>query len=209
MADRPPSDRLRWEPLGRTDPGPVDDSLATAGLSRVRTLVELRRSLPVDAETRAVVRPIPTRAFERGRDEDAWLEANNAAFHWHPEQGGWDRRRLEATLDEPWVDLEGIRVHDGDDGVLDGFCWTKVHPTDPDTGPDGTGRPVGEVWVIAAHPARHGTGLGSSLVLAGMDHLAGRGLPTVSLWTEEDNEPARRMYERLGFSLHQRRGGYA
>jgi mycothiol synthase len=170
------------------------------------------------------VRPVSTRAFVPGRDEDGWLRVNNDAFAWHPEQGGWDRERLEAALAEPWVDLAGIRMHDGEDGVVDAFCWTKVHDGDPSpdaltavgsdgtlggSNPGGESNPVGEIWVIAAHPSRHGTGLGTGIVVAGMDHLAQQGLDTISLWTEDDNVAARRTYDRLGFGLHQRRGGYA
>jgi len=202
----PPSATLEWVPLGDA----TDDDMAARGLHRRRTLVELRRSLPLDPSEREGLRKLTVRPYVPG-DDDALLEVNNTAFAWHPDQGGWDAARLASVLAEPWVDAGGILVHPGraDGGVagapaLDGFCWTRVHPAG-DMGPE----PVGEIWVIAAHPWAHGAGLGAALVVAGLDHLAAAGLRTATLFTEEANQPARRMYDRLGFHLHERRGGYA
>ena len=209
--DIPPADSLSWAIIGET----TDRDMSDRDMRRVRTIVQLRRDLPLDPESRRGVPPVTTRSLDPDTDLADLLALNNAAFSWHPEQGGWDRDRLRAALAEPWVDLAGILVHQGDDDRLDGFCWTRVHPRgDPaadDAGANdsGVGDPtLGEIWVIAAHPERHGTRLGPALVAAGLDHLSDRGLRTAVLYTEEDNLPARRMYERMGFSVHERRGGY-
>lgn len=176
----------------------IDRAAAAAGFVPVRELLQLRRPLPVPA------RPtITVRAFRPGEDDDAWVAVNNDAFAWHPEQGGWDVTRLRATLAEPWVDLDGFVVHDADDGGLDGFCWTKVHPG------GGTGEPpLGEIYVIGVSPRTHQRGLGRQLVLAGLDHLADIGLTTAMLWVDADNAAARRLYDDLGFGVHQRTRWY-
>jgi mycothiol synthase len=182
-----------------------DDEMAARGLHRVRLLHQLRRALPVTDVDRRGAAPLAVRPFRAGVDDEDWLKVNNRAFSWHPDQGGWDAERLRARLAEPWVRLDGFLVHDGPTGALDGFCWTKLHPADLETGePE-----LGEIFVIAADPDTHGTGLGRALVLAGLDWLAAQG-PTVGmLYTEADNEPAMSLYSKLGFTVHHSDAGYA
>lgn len=187
--------------------------MAVRGVERVRTLVQLRRSLPFDEASRRGIPEVEVRSFDPDRDAQGLLVTNNAAFDWHPEQGRWDPERLEQALAQQWVDPAGILVHESDDPAsdddrIDGFCWTRIHPAD-DPEIVAAGDPaLGEIWVIATHPRVHGTRLGSAMVTAGLDHLAERGLRVANLYTEEDNAAALAMYDRMGFTLHQCRGGY-
>ena len=82
---------------------------------------------------------------------------------------------------EPWFDPEGFRLHERD-GKLAAFCWTKVHS---DTSP-----PMGEIYVIAVDPTFHGLGLGKALTIAGLDHLAARGLTVGMLHVDGANTAA-------------------
>ena len=172
-------------------PTAADDSLAAAaGLSVGRDLYELRVALPLPAP----VVPLAWRPFRRPDDDAAWLEVNNAAFDWHPEQGGWTLEKLHESLDEPWVDLGGFLVHERD-GRMAGFCWTKVH--------DEEDPPVGEIYVIAVHPDFHGLGLGKGLTLEAMGWLhRARGLTVGNLFVDASNTTAVRMYESLGFQRY-------
>jgi mycothiol synthase len=169
-------------------PKPTDASAALAagiGLRRGRELRQLRRPLPIATRSTLDVRP-----FVPGRDEEAWLEVNNRAFHWHPEQGGWDLETLRNREAQPWFDPSGFLLHERD-GKLAGFCWTKVHP---DHRP-----PLGEIYVVAVDPGFRGLGLGRDLVVAGLDHLAAQGLTMAMLYVDADNAGALRLYEDLGF----------
>jgi mycothiol synthase len=159
-----------------------------AGLDGTRRVVQMRRPLPLPWSS-----TLDTRPFRPGVDDREWLELNNAAFHWHPEQSGWEGGDLHERIAAPWFDAEGFLLHPSD-GALTGFCWTKVHrELDP---------PIGEIYVIGVHPDAAGRGLGRELVLAGLDHLATRGLEAAMLYTEADNRPARALYDRLGFTVH-------
>src|SRR5438270_870098 len=76
--------------------------------------------------------------FEADRDADEWLEVNNRAFSWHPENGGWGLADLEARRGTDWFDPKGFLIaRDDNTGRMAGFCWTKMHP----------GR-VGEIYIV-------------------------------------------------------------
>jgi mycothiol synthase len=167
--------------------GASDDLAASIGLRRGRELLQLRLPLPLDEQATIAVRP-----FVPGLDDAAWLEVNNRAFEWHPEQGNWDLETLRMRQEQSWFDAGGFLLHERD-GKLAGFCWTKVHPDhDP---------PLGEIYVVAVDPGFQGMGLGRSLVVAGLDHLAGLGLTLAVLYVDSDNAGALRLYEKLGFTV--------
>ncbi len=173
--------------------GPASErAAATIGLRPGRALYQMRRPLPIEAELLAG--PLPeTRAFVPGQDEERWLEVNNRAFDWHPEQGEWDLATLKEREAAAWFDPEGFRVHE-QDGRIVGFCWTKVHADhDP---------PLGEIYVIAVDPSVTRRGLGGGLTLAGLDHLARRGLRTGMLYVDATNTRAVKLYVDLGFTVN-------
>jgi mycothiol synthase len=164
------------------------------GLVAVRSLHVMGRSLrDGPAWPSASLDPrYAVRSFEPGRDEDAWLALNAAAFAHHPEQGSLRRADLDQRTAEPWWDPAGlILVVEADDpDVIAASHWTKVDPPGGD---------VGEVYVVAVSPDRQGQGLGRAVTVLGLDHLRSLGLDRVVLYVDEDNVAAVRTYAALGF----------
>lgn len=123
----------------------------------------------------------------RPDDESELLRVNAAAFAAHPEQGSLDAAGLAERMAEPWFDPEGLLVADTGTGLA-GFHWTKRHSAT-----------LGEVYVVGIDPAAQGRGLGRTLTLAGLHHLARSGISEVLLYVESDNTAAVRTYLGLGF----------
>jgi mycothiol synthase len=172
---------------------------AGRGYTEQRILWQLRRPL-ADLPDVPLPAGITLRPFRVGADEAAWLAVNNAAFADHPDQGGWGPDDIAVREAEPWFDPAGFLLAEDEAGALVGFHWTKVHAADR---PDGTdtvdSAPIGEVYVLGVDPGSGGHGLGAALTVAGLRHLAGRGLDQVMLYVDDSNPRAVRLYERLGF----------
>ena len=194
LLDRLPHDVRVWSHGSGAVTATADAFAQARGLSPVRRLHVMGRSLS-SGEPWGEPRLPPgyaVRTFEPGRDEDAWLALNAAAFAHHPEQGSLRRADLDQRMAEPWWDPTGlILVVDADDpDVLAASHWTKVDPP---------GGEVGEVYVVAVAPERQGLGLGRAVTVLGLDHLRSLGLDRVVLYVDEENAAAMRTYRGLGF----------
>jgi mycothiol synthase len=171
------------------------------GFEQSRALWQMRRSLFAPLGQPVLPDGVVLRTFRPGADDEAWVALNALAFRDHPEQGGLGVEDLHQRMSEPWFDPAGFFLAERD-GDLVGFHWTKVHGAAADAG-DGHGHghgQIGEVYVLGVHPGEHGGGLGKALTLAGLQHLRHLGLPEVMLYVEADNEPAIRLYTKLGFT---------
>ncbi|TDO14197.1 mycothiol synthase [Mycobacterium sp. BK086] len=176
---------------------PAAQAVADAlGLTVVRELMQMRRSLH-DVPDLVEPEGITLRTYQGPTDDAELLRVNNAAFSWHPEQGGWEQSQLDERRGESWFDPEGLFLAvDDQTGALLGFHWTKVHADEPG---------LGEVYVVGVDPAAQGRGLGRTLTLVGLHHLARRLAShderEVMLYVEADNTAAVKTYERLGFAV--------
>jgi mycothiol synthase len=178
---------------------PGASALAAAGrFERVRALWQMRRSLQAGLARPKIAEGLAIRTFVIGRDEDDWTDLNSRAFSGHPEQGAWTRADLDLREREPWFDPAGFFLAERA-GRIVGFHWTKIHgPGDEAGGHEHEA--IGEVYVVGVDPGERGTGLGRALTLVGLQYLRARGLPAAMLYVDEDNTPAIRLYESLGFT---------
>jgi mycothiol synthase len=180
---------------------------ASLGLVAVRELHKMARPLtPADLATAELPAGFRARAFERGRDEDAWLSANAEAFARHPEQGRLARADLEARMEQPWFDPSGFILleHEEQPGTVAAFHWTKIAPAPTPTGAaaegDDEAAPAeGEVYALGVRPAYQGLGLARPLTRLGLAHLAAKGVHEAVLYVDGDNAAALATYRREGF----------
>jgi mycothiol synthase len=181
---------------------PARATAAALGLVVVRELLQMRRPL-TDLPSITVPDGVRIDTYSGPADDAELLRVNNAAFAWHPEQSGWTDDDIAERRGEPWFDPAGLFMAvDEKTGKLLGFHWTKVHSGD-----------LGEVYIVGIDPAVHGRGLGATLTLIGLHHLAERLSqslrPTVTLYVEADNAAAVKTYQRLGFDVFSVDAAYA
>ncbi|AWT26908.1 Mycothiol acetyltransferase [Corynebacterium provencense] len=172
-------------PCGTGDPARRE---LVDGARVARTTVE-------DAGYRIYDYPAACAEFGAELVDREWLRVNNEAFAWHPEQGGWDLRRLREARGTEWFDPAGVIMLWSRDECQGPQCagvhWTK-HPD---------GDPHGEVYVVCLADGARGRGLGGPLTLLGIGHLIEEGVDAVDLYVEGDNAPAVATYRRLGFTV--------
>ena len=185
--------------------GNLESARATAaalGLIVVRELLQMRRPL-TDLPALTVPDDVRIRTYSGPADDAELLRVNNTAFASHPEQSGWTEADIAERRCEPWFDSAGLfmAVDEHTDKLL-GFHWTKVHTKE-----------LGEVYVVGVDPAAQGRGLGATLTLVGLHHLAERlrevEQSTVMLYVEADNSAAVKTYQRLGFDVFSVDAAYA
>lgn len=164
---------------------------------RERELVIMQRSLTDLPSSVKVPDGVLVRGFEP-TDEQALLDVNASAFSHHPEQGHMSHEDFQERASEAWFDPAGLLLavpsspEPGDPPLL-GFHWTKEHrDEDP---------PYGEVYVVAVNPKAAGRGLGTVLTALGLQHLQRRGLDSVLLYVDGDNDPAIAVYTGQGFDV--------
>jgi ribosomal-protein-alanine N-acetyltransferase len=121
------------------------------------------------------------------RDAARLAELHGASFH-----RGWGESEFETMLAERNTLVHRLRR--GRKTI--GFAASRI------------GADEAEILSVAIDPRYRGKGLSRDLLLTHLGHLAGRGVRTIFLEVEENNQPARRLYERAGFTIVGRRERY-
>jgi mycothiol synthase len=180
----------------------ADQTLAyQLGFDIQRELAFMSRRLDAPPPPTAMPEGVALHTYQGEPDDEAFLEVNNAAFEGHPENGGWDADEFAGRRALEWFNPDDLLMAWRGDELV-GFHWTKWHGHEADKVP--AHDPVGEVYVLAVHPRAQGLGLGRALLLAGVQHLHGRGCREVILYVDRANRGAVRLYEAEGFTLRYR-----
>ena len=171
------------------------------GLVRVRTLIQMRRSLNHQLPESST--DLKVRSFLPGLDDEAWLALNNRVFVGHPEQGGWTMENLQQRMHENWFEPKGFLLATGLEEELIAFCWTKIHGAHSHSH-DGRAEhghdPIGEIYAMGVDPAHQGKKIGATITIAGLAHLRRAGLMSAMLYVDAENSIAIKGYKDLGFS---------
>ncbi|HJZ19763.1 MAG TPA: ribosomal protein S18-alanine N-acetyltransferase [Bradyrhizobium sp.] len=123
----------------------------------------------------------------RLRDAARLAQLHGASFH-----RGWGEAEFEGMLTEHNTLVHRLRIG----RKIIGFAVSRMAADEA------------EILSIAVAPDHRGRGLSRELLLTHLGHLAGRGIRTVFLEVEENNQPARRLYARAGFAIAGRRERY-
>jgi [ribosomal protein S18]-alanine N-acetyltransferase len=121
------------------------------------------------------------------RDAARLAQLHGASFH-----RGWGEAEFEGMLTEHNTLVHRLRIG----RKIIGFAVSRMAADEA------------EILSIAVAPDHRGRGLSRELLLTHLGHLAGRGIRTVFLEVEENNQPARRLYARAGFAIAGRRERY-
>jgi ribosomal-protein-alanine N-acetyltransferase len=121
------------------------------------------------------------------RDAPKLAQLHGASFH-----RGWGEAEFEGMLTERNTLVHRLRLG----RMFVGFAVSRMAADEA------------EILSIAIAPGHRGRGLSRHLLLTHLGHLAGRGVRTVFLEVEENNQPARRLYDRAGFAVAGRRERY-
>ena len=169
---------------------------AARGLVAARELLMMATELPAAPVDPPTPREVRIRPYLPA-DEEAVLGINARAFAHHPEQAAMDAADFAGRRAQPWYRDEDLLVAVRA-GLPVGFHWTKRHSAS-----------VGEVYVLAVDPDAHGGGIGTALLLAGLNHLRAAGIGRVILYVEGDQRVAGHLYRSHGFEVTHRDLMYA
>ena len=118
--------------------------------------------------------------------------AHLAAIHGASFHRGWGEGEFEAMMAEHNTLVQRLRLG----SKVIGFAVSRMAADEA------------EILSIAVAAAHRGRGLSRDLLSTHLGHLAGRGIRTVFLEVEENNHPARKLYDRAGFTVVGRRERY-
>jgi [ribosomal protein S18]-alanine N-acetyltransferase len=121
------------------------------------------------------------------RDAPRLAQLHGTSFH-----RGWGESEFERMLAERNTLVQRLRLG----RKIIGFAVSRM------------GADEAEILSIAIDAGHRGKGYSRNLLLTHLGHLAGYGVRSIFLEVEENNHPARRLYQWAGFTVVGRRERY-
>ena len=163
--------------------------LESEGFERVKSYWQMRWEGD-DLPSLALRPGFQLKPFSLDRDEAMLTELQNDAFgeHW-----GFCPNTVEEIVARVRIkitDPDGIIfVMDGNRPA--GYNWTLRY--------ENSYGKVGVVSMTGVHPSYRGNGLGTAVVVSGMQYLKDQGVDAIELEVDSENTPARELYLKLGY----------
>ena len=134
------------------------------------------------------IRPLASEA-----EVASYVALHRAAFGSTNMTVDWRERTLQAPQYIPTLDLVAVAA----DGSLAAFCicWLSQR------GHDENGSNTGQVEPIGVRPDLQQRGLGRAILLEGLRRLQAHGATTALIDSDGENDPARGLYESVGFRV--------
>ncbi|MDP6715883.1 MAG: GNAT family N-acetyltransferase [SAR202 cluster bacterium] len=130
------------------------------------------------------------RTFQLDQDEAELTSIQNAAFGEHWGFNPNTVKEIAARVRMDSSDPDGIIfISNGEN--LAGFNWTLRNQNENGS--------VGFVAMTGVHPNYRGKGLGTAVVVTGMEYLNEQGVDGIELEVDSANTPAVELYRKLGF----------
>ncbi len=177
----------------RVEASEWQDQLAELGFSSVASNLDLVLQRPDLAELTEPELPSGY-AFRQMKSQTETLLLTRLQNRVFEEHWGFSRNTPEevgARLAQSGTGPEHVLFLESSKGEVVGYVWTTFEWAND--------RTTGKISMTGLTPGVRGSGLGRSLIVAGVKHLLANGASEIALEVIAQNEAARRIYEAIGF----------
>ncbi len=176
----------------------AQELFANMGFEFIRHFLELELDLS-EVRVPKMGRLGPGCRHMRGGEEDRLVRIQNRSF---ANTWGFNSNTVEEIVYR--IGLPNCAPEDVilacDGNTVIGYCWTRTYPREDSVIRGGKGR----IHMLGVDPDHRGRGIGKEVILAGLSYLKSKGLETVELTVDSENEAARALYRFAGFQIRTR-----
>jgi len=166
---------------------------AGLGFRPVRRYTDMTLELAPDSIPESEHQDLSYHPLEPGGEEE-FTQLQNHVFG-----GAWGfcpntASEIVQLLNTSGYGHDGVIVsYYGEEAV--GYCWTAElrRPEEKSS------KTIGRIHMMGIVPEYRRRGFGKHVLWSGLEHLAGRGIQTVELTTDNENKAACSLYEKAGF----------
>jgi len=170
--------------------------LEANGFRKVRIFNEMRLIISEQELDYAFPQEIQIEQLKKGQ-EGLLTEVQNLCFNgsWGYHPNNEDEVTYCLRLKKcSYADVLIVHVKDRPAG----FCWLTIDPELPAN----QNLKKGRIHMMGVTPTYRQTGLGRSLLIAGLSHLANKGINNVELTVDSMNKTAFELYRSIGFKVY-------